>query len=254
MGYDSTNMLQNLGILLVGLVLLIIAVLLVLCLRWLLNKYEKVRNFFKMIWRKIFWNSFIRYFLEAFFELAISSMLNMQALMWNNFSECLSSAMAIGTITGLGLSPFAMYKFLANRWEKNVLVLSASKAKYGALYMNLYLRRKEPLLANPVFCARRFLLASSAIYLGFYGFAQIQVLLFLTSLVIIFNGLAEVFIFKYMYFLELFNEVCIVFVGYHLISFTEFVEDPETRYLMGYSIAGVTVLNVVVNIGALIIK
>jgi len=152
----------------------------------------------------------------------------MLALFWATFSDCLSSVIAIGTISFLALSPIIIYKFLVRQWLTKAIWLKGTRDKYGALYVNLYLKNKASLLHNPVFCARRFILACSAIYLTVHGFAQIQVLLFLTSLIVIYNGLVEPFMFKYLAYLELFNELSIIVVGYHLVSFTDFVPDKET--------------------------
>jgi hypothetical protein len=54
--------------------------------------------------------------------------------------------------------------------------------------------------------------------------------------------------------LEMFNEVCILLATYHLFAFTEFIENPETQFLMGWSLIVVTVLNLVVNMLIIVIK
>jgi hypothetical protein len=47
--------------------------------------------------------------------------------------------------------------------------------------------------------------------------------------------------------LELFNEICILIVSLHLYLFTMFVPDPELKYSIGWSLIGVTCLNIGVN-------
>jgi len=47
--------------------------------------------------------------------------------------------------------------------------------------------------------------------------------------------------------MEVFNEFSILVATYHLITFTWFVPEPETQYTMGWSIIGITVLNIAVN-------
>lgn len=32
-----------------------------------------------------------------------------------------------------------------------------------------------------------------------------------------------------------FNEVKLIFIMYHIVCFTDFIPDPETRFLVGYS-------------------
>jgi len=52
--------------------------------------------------------------------------------------------------------------------------------------------------------------------------------------------------------MEYFNEVTIMMCVYHLFVFTDFVDDPITRNYAGYSLIGVTCLNIVGNIGVLL--
>jgi hypothetical protein len=54
--------------------------------------------------------------------------------------------------------------------------------------------------------------------------------------------------------LEIFNEYSILLATYHLFSFTAFVPDPETQYLMGWSIIFVTIFNMAVNVFIMLFK
>lgn len=47
--------------------------------------------------------------------------------------------------------------------------------------------------------------------------------------------------------LEFFNELCIDGAAYHLFVFTYYVDDVELQYNAGWSMIGVTILNIVVN-------
>jgi hypothetical protein len=48
--------------------------------------------------------------------------------------------------------------------------------------------------------------------------------------------------------LEYFNEATILACIYHYYIFTSFVPNPETRYLVGWSLIGFATLNVLVNL------
>jgi hypothetical protein len=52
--------------------------------------------------------------------------------------------------------------------------------------------------------------------------------------------------------IELFNECCIIGASYHLFAFTEFVGDPELQYNIGWSMIGITSLNIAVNTGLML--
>ena len=52
--------------------------------------------------------------------------------------------------------------------------------------------------------------------------------------------------------IEYFNEITIMMCVYHLFVFTDFVDDPVIRYYVGFSLIGVTCLNIVGNVGVLL--
>lgn len=41
-------------------------------------------------------------------------------------------------------------------------------------------------------------------------------------------------------YLEMFNEMCVLFAGYHLIVFTEFVAEVDSKNMAGWSIIVLT--------------
>ena len=49
-------------------------------------------------------------------------------------------------------------------------------------------------------------------------------------------------------FMEIFNEGCVLVCGYHLLLFTDFVEDPETKWRAGWSLLGLVLFNILLNI------
>ena len=57
-----------------------------------------------------------------------------------------------------------------------------------------------------------------------------------------------------MNILEIFNELCLILIGYHLFLFTEYVSDPTLKYNIGWSIITVTMLNIIVNIAIMLLS
>lgn len=51
--------------------------------------------------------------------------------------------------------------------------------------------------------------------------------------------------------MELFNEALVLVMNYHLLTFTEFLPDVETRQYMGTSMIVTTIFNLLVNIGVI---
>ncbi len=52
--------------------------------------------------------------------------------------------------------------------------------------------------------------------------------------------------------LEYFNEATILLCVYHEFLFTDFVDDADIRYLIGYSLIAFTCLNILGNLGLLL--
>jgi hypothetical protein len=68
-----------------------------------------------------------------------------------------------------------------------------------------------------------------------------------TIAVIIIFGYSNVYFLPYDRRVEFFNEANIMLCVYHCFLFTDFVPDPEARYIMGYSMIASTVFNFFVN-------
>src|SRR3569833_1698536 len=71
-------------------------------------------------------------------------------------------------------------------------------------------------------------------------------------LIIAYLGYIQPFSVKLVNKIEIFNELTIMTVGYHLILFTEFVPSIEMQYMAGYSVIAITIFNILVNSGIMI--
>jgi hypothetical protein len=54
--------------------------------------------------------------------------------------------------------------------------------------------------------------------------------------------------------LEIFNEVCILIICYHLFLLTDFIDNPETQYNVGWSLIFMTALNILMNLIIIVIN
>jgi hypothetical protein len=53
--------------------------------------------------------------------------------------------------------------------------------------------------------------------------------------------------------MELINEVFVLLTTYHLYQFTEFMTDLNNRSLVGKSLTFFTIVNVIINIGVVVV-
>ena len=58
----------------------------------------------------------------------------------------------------------------------------------------------------------------------------------------------------FLNYLEIFNELCILGVSIHLYLFTQFLDNPQIQYNIGYSLIGLTILNIAINMGIIVVQ
>lgn len=80
LGYKSSNILKNLGLIAVGLAALGIVVVLLVLVKYLANRSALVMKAYKFVSARIFFNSIIRSFLESYLKLSLSSFIAIQSL------------------------------------------------------------------------------------------------------------------------------------------------------------------------------
>jgi hypothetical protein len=97
--------------------------------------------------------------------------------------------------------------------------------KFGSLYLGLKTNSKPALLFHVIFTLRRLLLCLNAMFLSEWPFAQIQLNIYSTILVIIYITLVKPFDSLAQNQLEVFNEICILGVGQLLFVFTDYLDD-----------------------------
>ena len=123
----------------------------------------------------------------------------------------------------------------------------ASVLKFGSTYSEIKTDSKAALLYNVIFMLRRLLFSLIAVVMDGSPVLQVQLLIFHCILMLIYNILVQPFEEPTLNYLEIFNELCIIVAAYHLIPFTDFLDDPEIKYEIGWSIIGITTFNIGVN-------
>ncbi len=119
--------------------------------------------------------------------------------------------------------------------------------RFGSTYSENKTDSKAALLYNVIFMLRRLLFSLIAVLLDGSPVLQVQLLIFHCILMLIYNILVQPFEDPMLNNLEIFNELCIIGAAYHLIPFTDFLDDPEVQYKIGWSIIGITTFNIAVN-------
>lgn len=119
----------------------------------------------------------------------------------------------------------------------------------GSLYSEIRHIEKGAVLYNIVFLVRRQVYIVTAVMCTDWPFLQVMVYLYLCTGHMIYLWEVMPFGHPNMNYLEMFNEMCVLAAGYHLIVFSQLVDDFEMKYNAGWSIIALTVLSILVNMG-----
>ena len=124
--------------------------------------------------------------------------------------------------------------------------------KFGSFYEGIRLDSKMALQWNSFFTLRRLILAYTSIWLLEYPGIQIQITLLITLLQILYLSLVQPFKDKFLNKVEVFNEITIMLVCYHMFLFTSYVPSPEIQIDVGYSAVAMVLMNVLVDMGIIL--
>ena len=129
---------------------------------------------------------------------------------------------------------------------KNDLTDERLISRFGSLWDGLQPHSRS-LRIQEWFLTRRVIIAATALYaLGHLWFAI--VVLFIVSLFTLALIAKNPFMTVNALRTEAFNEVCLLIIQYHMLSFTDLVGSVQMKIFMGISCAAVSLLNIAINL------
>lgn len=133
--------------------------------------------------------------------------------------------------------------------KSSALTEKETRAKYGTLYSGVEAYKKPNALAfTTLFCARRFFFAATIVFLGVFLIGQV--------FVNIMSSLAMTCWFVAVRPMEdtptnllyAFNEFMLLIYSYYVLLFSEYVTEPEDRYLFGWVYLGLLIFILAMNL------
>eukprot|EP00347_Sterkiella_histriomuscorum_P012844 403367008 len=175
--------------------------------------------------------------------------LEMLTLEFEDKSSTISSLASI-LVLFISLASFVFTLFFLFQNSNQQLKKKDMKAKYGSLYegVKLYTNSKLPLLQNIIFIFRRITLCSLQIVTG-QGYIQTVSNTLLSLFVIAYLIHVRPFKQSFTNKLEIFNEICIMLINYHMLYFLEpnGYSDSDILNSIGYTAIGVTAFSLIAN-------
>ena len=95
MGYETKNLIKNMGPLFFYAICLSIFIILFLIARFLLLKFERGKRFYNFVSKFLFFNFILRFLIEAYLEFTLSSFLNLKQTPSKESGEYVSFVFAI---------------------------------------------------------------------------------------------------------------------------------------------------------------
>eukprot|EP00347_Sterkiella_histriomuscorum_P015990 403354921 len=243
MGYQSTNIQQNLGLLFFVLLAFAIVAVFIIIMQKAIRKYPKAKRFFDNIKQKIFYNLFIRSGMKGYLNFSLALFIQMQADTDDVASMILTVLMALFIFS----APITTFIFLLKNLDK--LKDDQFRVQFGTLYLNL----KETMVSAlypTMFLTRRLIFSASISFLG--GYSTFQLIL---QVLISFILLESLLFYKPIghrntFLLEITNEFTLLCSSYLLVIFTknEFEENQmQMRYNIGWYLVALVTFNIAMN-------
>lgn len=177
---------------------------------------------------RVFWNSYIRFGLEAYLEFAISSMIRLKNFDFETASDKFHSIFSV--LIGIFLISFIIFVTVHLQREFKNLAKPENIQKYGDLYLGLDTRKRTAMMVAVLFMLRRLLYAGVLVYLVNRSCFQIQFMILHCSLIMLYMGYFWPFKTHFSNVMETTNETLTLMCTYYLCLFTDFVPDAKARF------------------------
>ena len=145
-------------------------------------------------------------------------------------------------------------RFLNMRLANGSLQTDEFNSRYDTLNLELKKKSSNALLFNVIFMIRRFVFAFLLISLDNMPWAQIPLLVLVNLFTMIYQCWAKPFMMSLRNMHEIANEGIILVLTYFLLTYTEFLNDPSDRYLVGWLNIVLFMLFVVYNASVVVGK
>lgn len=119
---------------------------------------------------------------------------------------------------------------------------------YGTLYQNLNPKKDSTLIYISIFCLRRVVIALCTVFINDYHIVNIFINIFLSLAMLKFLIEKQPMEYRFLNFLEISNEMFMLFFYYFMFIFTTWIPDAEARYKGGKIFMSYMIFIVGINI------
>ena len=253
---DGTpSIIDDLRLYIMGLAALVV-VLVLASLVMLLKKYRaKILKLIRTLFNNLVFNGMIRSLTIMYIQLCMSFGDQIKLFMQGNTNQTLDNKI-IGLIMFVSMLGYPGVCWLIIKRNREKLEEPQIWKRISNFYSELKLRQKLTghLFYYPLFLIRRIVFVGIPTFLYQFPSHQVQLLIFLTSMYILFYMNNRPHWDSKRGQVEIFNELMILVSSYHLICFSDFNLHAAAQFNMGYSFVAVIFIVVFVNIILVVFK
>ena len=147
-------------------IILIIAIFIKL-LNCASSRSKRVKTLVTSLKKLIYWNAFIRLFIEEYQVIVIACLIRMYAVDFSTAFEGFSTIFGVIGMVIVLMCPIAVWKFLFGHFKRNDFSDS-----YGSLFSDLQVHDSKAMLFNVAFMIRRIVIAFLIVSLSDYNYFQ----------------------------------------------------------------------------------
>ncbi|TNV73241.1 hypothetical protein FGO68_gene15719 [Halteria grandinella] len=249
--------LSQVGTFIIGAIAFILAALALWILSSVAKRSPKIMRLVEMVKSKIFYNSIARLMIQQYFKLCMLSFTKLYAFSIDTKTEQINSLIGLFLLAFLLWFPIHTHLFLL----RNQPNLSSRdyQLSFSSLYLNINTDNRKALMLTSVFLGRRFVLAGTIVFMQGYQVAQLAVMQIQCVCIIHYLIKVAPLAGELLNGLELFNEISLFAVstiGYGLSDVTPIPyfesKQIDMRSELGWTIIGISALNVCASIGLLL--
>jgi hypothetical protein len=184
---------------------------------------------------------------ESYAIMATCVLINLHLITWGSYGEIAMSVICYSSLGVLVLFPIVLIIYSRHDWEGGVH--HEKKERIEPFFEELDMRKGPIVIVHPIyFLLRRFLMAALVVY--FRDSLISQVFFKAMSIIVAVNliGNVQALHTPERRNLEYLNEIIIMLVLYTIICFSQFVPDPEARYMMGFVCIVIVASHLLINL------
>lgn len=210
-------------------------------------KFDACKKYSINLSKTLFFGEVILISLEAYFELLISGYMNYLFKLHSKNGELIAVYSSYYCILmALIILPLMMVYVLTRPMA--VIQQNWFENRWGSLFEGYKRETKWQLAANLVFIMRRFLFVLISFKVDYMSSIQIILINLINLGCLIYYGYVKPFDSRLRTRIDMFNEISVTVITWHMMFFTQFVPDPRNQSIVGWSMIICICFNALCNV------